>query len=360
MLIGKLRCLKISAQTLHRHTLSSFVGDCRMFERFHGKDRTIVAGIKFTPGTKDFLSSLISLAERTDMSLKLTHVVEPWRSPGIVPPGEYVSPYIVRQAEEKRLKEAQETLEYTVKNIQGKIPLSTHVLSANAADGIRSDALTSRASLVVCSIKPMSHRFIPQGFSTALAMMAQSTIPIMVIPEEKNIRFTQDRLTILICDDLTETSAEAVTTAAEFAGSLQNCNLVHLHVHPEPTHKLVEWAVQISQMSQTKDLTYGFPIRQETIVEETEQAIRKKLTERLLVPAYLLEQSKVSYEQKTKFGSVFEEITSVVKSIKPDLIVFGRHYFVHKHPVSIGKVPFYAMLSLDTPVMVISNLARLR
>ncbi|MEZ4743845.1 MAG: universal stress protein [Bdellovibrionota bacterium] len=331
-----------------------------MFERFRGKERKIVAGIKFTAIVDEYIKSVISLAKRTDMSLKFTHVVEQWTSASVIYPGEYISSGIAKAAEEQRTKEATNELQKTLKPYLSKGEFETSVHVGRPGEALKSDALISRASLIVCGVKPVSYRFVPRGFSTAIELMTESSIPVLVIPEGKFYDFNGEKFTVLVCDDLSQTSADVLSTAGELSGAFRNVTLHHLHIHKESKEQLLTWANQVFEMMITRDLEYDFEIDKHSIVSNTEKAIHKKMDKRLEIPQSFLNLNNVSYTQEVRFGDVFDELTQSIKSLNPDLIVFGRHHFLHKHPVSIGKVPFYAMLNLNIPIMIVSNIGHLK
>lgn len=330
-----------------------------MFERFKGRDRKIVAGLKDTGTVEAYIESVVSLAKRLDMSLKFTNVVEPRNSLPILHPGEYVRSGLSQAAEEKRISETIMRLEEVLKPFLGKWEFEKSVQFGRPAEVLKSDALSSRASLVVCGVKSTSQRLVSKGFATATELMAESSIPVLVIPEGKVYDFNKKVLNVLVCDDLTQTSAEALPVAAELSGSLRNTKLHHLHIHGESKQQLVDWARQISDMMMTRDLDYRFVVNKDTIVAETEKAVYERMAKRLDISPSFLKMNSVAIEQEVRFGDVFDELTKSIESLSPDLIVFGRHQFLHKYPVSIGKVPFYTMLNLDLPIMVVSNIGQL-
>ncbi len=329
-----------------------------MFARFSGNDRKIVAGIKL-PVDTSFVKSVLNLARRTEMSVSFVHVVEPMYLAGSTYPGEYVSINIAKMAEVQRIEDANIQLKKVMEEFQEDYSFETKVLVGNPSEAIRSESFAMQASLVVAGVKAVSRRFVPKGFSTAVGLMAESSIPVLTIPEGNTFAFDSSRLTLLVADDLTPTSADVVPTVAELAGTLKNSELIHFHSHPETKGRLKRWAEQISNIMAINEFEYDFSINHDSIVEDTEKQISKQLKARVEVPISYLEKNDVAYIQRITFGDVAEELSGTIKSTNPDFIAFGRHHFLHKQPFAIGKVPFYSMLEFEKPVLLVSNIARL-
>ncbi|MEZ4743788.1 MAG: universal stress protein [Bdellovibrionota bacterium] len=336
-----------------------------MFDRFSGKNRHIVAGIKFTPTTTDYIKSTISLARRSNMSLKFTHIVEPWNQGPMVYSNTSPTQRLSTLNEESRLKSAKKRLDEAIKPFLKEYDIETSVHIGQVAETLKSEALTSRASLLVCGIKPIAHKFVPKGFTTALELITSSSIPVLALPEEKIYDFAGDKkqekkLTILVCDDLSPSSHDALPTAAELAGALKKSELLHLHIHKESKENLIKWAEQVASYTPTlRDLQFDFPIKKETIVANTEKAITDSMSKRLEVSQAILEMQKVDYNRKIAFGDIYEKLQEVIKETNPDLVVFGQHHLIHKRPFSIGRIPFYSMLNLELPILVVSTLGHL-
>ena len=330
-----------------------------MFERFRGKERTTVVGLKLDANCQHLIDSSLSLAARTGMALKFTHGVLPWSSAPPIYAGEQTSQSIAMVAEQARHRDATQKMAELLKPHLAQQELSSSVLVGRPAETVTSEALASQSSLIVCGVKPVSHRFVPQGWSTALELMAEASLPVLVIPDHKAYDLAKDRLTVVAWDDLTEAAAEALPTAAELAGAMKNVDLRHVHVHKETKEELEAFADTMASLMASHRLDLEYRLNKETIAAETEQAILKQMQRRREVPDSFLKVNQVSFTQKVVFGDVLEQMSQLVKEHKPDLVVFGRHHFFHRHPFSFGKVPFHTMLNLEVPVLVAPHLAHL-
>lgn len=329
-----------------------------MLARFRGKERKIVAGVSL-PVNDNFVKAVISLAQRTQMSLTFIHAIEPMTAIGPTYPGEYLSISMTKLADSQRAHEAKKQLERSLEGFREDYNFNIRVLLGHPAEAIRSESMSQTASLAVTGVKHSSKRFVPRGFSTAVDLMAQSSIPVLAIPEGGATDFTGKRLTMLIADDLSQTSADVVPTVAELAGTLKNVELVHFHSHPETRGHLQRWAEQLDEIMEANEFDYDFSMDHSSAVKEIEKRIGQKLNDRLEVPMSFLEKNDVSYQQKIVFGDVADELSAHINGINPDLLAFGRHHFVHKQPFSIGKIPFYAMLEFGKPVLLVSNVSRI-
>ncbi len=331
-----------------------------MFQRFKGKDRKIIVALKEVEGNDDFIKSVISIASRTNMRLCFTTVIEPRNTNVAIYPGEYINASIQKLAEKKAIKDKTKQLNDQIKPYRQEFEdIEIKVLAGNAAECINAEAVSSAASLIISGVKQSSHRFIPKGFSTAISLMANSSIPVIAIPEGKFFDFNNKKVRIVVADDLSPTSSEVLPTCAELAGSFENTEIIHTHIHHETKEDLMSWADDISEMMITKGIDHSFPISRETVVLDMEEGIKQTMINRLEIPTSYLMKNEVQYNQHVSFGEVFEEMSRLVEDKKPQLIAFGKHHFLHKHPISIGRVPFHTMLSFKTPVLIASNAARL-
>ena len=328
-----------------------------MFERFSGKERSIVSGVKLSSLNPLYVDNCMEFAHRSNMSLKFTHIVKPWLTHKRIYPLENLSPRLVKHAEQKSLEEAKEKMRRVFLELPcNKESFDTEILLGRTGEKLRQSALSSRSSMILCGVQSPPHRLLPKGFSTSVNLMSESSLPVLVIPENKGQCFKKKKLKLLVCDDLTETSSDVLPVSQEIAGGLKNTDIVHLHIHQETKNKLKSWANQVSAMSITQDLEFSFPINEQTIASDIENAIKSKLKDRSKIPLACLKGSYVSYNQLVGFGDVLTELGKTIESEKPDMIAFGRHHFFHKSPVGIGKVPFYAILNFGVPVLVISNI----
>jgi hypothetical protein len=88
------------------------------------------------------------------------------------------------------------------------------------------------------------------------------------------------------------------------------------------------------------------------LADQTKAYIEQKMAARLGDAQLLVEENGGSYSAKVYFGEVTEQLARCVDEIKPDVVIFGRHELVHRKPFGIGKLPFYSMLNVGTPLIV--------
>lgn len=281
---------------------------------------------------------------------RLVHVVDDWNvPPTAVYPGEYLFPKVAialqleaRDAALKRLEEIGKTFESDSVNA---------VVAGNAAQALISDAATSGAKLIVCGTKAISHRFLPKGFSTALSLMADSPIPVMIVPEDCR-SFKDEEPVIMLADDLTDSCWGALHTALELCLSLKKPKLVHVHMFDSRREELKQFSKKLMEKLDLDTVPLDGDFSFQKLADEFEERVKEKMNHRLGTAKGLIESAGGTYEVRTYFGDVQKNFTRATLDYKPDLVVFGRHETVHRRPFSIGKMPFYAMLDLHKPLII--------
>jgi len=331
-----------------------------MFDRFKGKDRRLVVGLEFNESSAALLANAASLAERTGMGLHLVHAVEfSHLVYSSAYPAGYAAAKLALMNEEHLHEVAKEKLAEYVSSLGRDLPVAVSVLSGNAAEVLQAQASAHGASAIVCGFTGTPRKYRPLGLSTVLSLMGHSRVPVLVLPTNNPLPdFARDReLTITVADDLREASAEALTTACELAANLGHSRLVHLHVHGQTPREIEEWAGRIVESLIIHELEPEATMGKRDPVAETTQNIESQLIHRLGFMKNLLEaEPGCRYRTDIRYGVVTEQLHHAVEEQHTDILVFGKHRLLHKRPFTIGRVPFYAMLNMNRPVMVASTL----
>jgi len=328
-----------------------------MYENFAGKNRRIVVAVN-ADSPKDYLPEFAAnIAARTGMTLRLLHVIE-YTSVGS--PAAYPDGYVFARTSIETRDELIETAIGTLNSIKSKLQAKRDIVveintaMGSVAENLQAEAVSTNASLLICGAKATSHRFVPKGLSTALGLMSDSPKPVIVVPEDSVSDFSNQYLTILASDDLTDNSAEAVTTACELAVNLGNATIAHLHIHPQTRKQIEDQAQKVIDVMLNNEVELEEFFARERVFENVTNNIKAAMSKRVGILNKVIDMSDhTTYRREMRFGDIVEQFGEVVDEVKPDLLVFGRHQFVHRQPWSLGKMPFYGMLNLHRPVMIV-------
>lgn len=330
-----------------------------MFENFKGKNKRMIVGINIKSMHTTVPDFAVDMALRTGMTLRFVYVLEysllgyPY-----IYPDEYVSTQWAMDFKEELIEDAMESLDKIKNDFQKSknINIETKAVIGNVADCLQAEAIATNASLIMCGAKVTSHKFTPKGLSTALSLMSHSKKPTIVIPESCERDFSKQHITILAADDLTDNSFEAINVACELAFNQGNTDVVHFYITPQTKDEMEMWAEKILEYMIANELEYKEDMVRQSSFEAVSKNINKKMDNRLgMLKNVMVTAPNVQYKQLVRFGDVMEQFNDVVSEYKPDLIVFGRHHFIHNKPWAFGKMPFYAMLNLNCPVMVVAG-----
>lgn len=333
-----------------------------MYDRFKGQEEKIILAVSLEGDEHSLVKAALDFAARTDMTLRLVHICEPWKGRHLAAtyPGEYLSSHISQLADEKRLRDAEKRMADFVDSIDTSLPLESGVIFGHAAQGIYAEALTQRASLIMCATQHAQEWVLMKGFSTALDLLSRSTIPVLVMPNGADARFSEDRWTILAADDLSEGSRDALGVASELAYNLGGSRFIHFTAFEQEKKDLKSFAAHVLEMMASDQLEHNAEFSKDTVIQETRNRVSREQKQRLGFVSNLLATHNGDYMQCITFGNALREIKQCVNRENPTLLVFGKHETIHRKPFAIGKVPFYAIFQIRVPVMVVPAIHQLR
>ena len=323
-----------------------------MGKRFRGDSRTVVLAVRADEGAQSLVDAAMQLCRRTGMKLRIVQVAEYWI--GRSWPRELTIEGPLAEAvdavEGESIRMAEKHLRKMAESAGRGLEVETNVLSGNASECIIADALANRASLIITGAGRGSHRFVPRGMSTALSLMADAPIPVLVIQEGCRPKFDMDGQVVLIADDLSEHSERAVLTGFDLATALGKTKVKHVHVNAISEENLrvaLEGVASASRSGQVRGISAG------EIHELALKTLDAKLRQRAAGMKAVLEASSSEVSCHLRSGDVIDELNKAAEETKADFVVFGRHRAFRRKPFLIGQVPFYAMLSPDRPVLVV-------
>jgi nucleotide-binding universal stress UspA family protein len=289
--------------------------------------------------TEKTLRFAYELTKHVKGRLRIVTVFEPTNAPpwGDVPvprdlvatrAGVYHALRVGREEALKRLKiEIQELASrYPDVDAQGSV-----VEAWDPAQGIVSEAISRNANLIVVGTSRPSYRHVYRGFSTALSLMASSQLPVLVVPEEAELKWDDRDFRILIADDLKSDSVAVVRQGLSFAAALGPCKVEHLHVIENSPFTFFKLDGKL----------------------ELQRACREEMKRR--AKEFLQAITDIEYHPEVCFGDVAETLHDILEDRPMTLIVFGRHKTFKFQPFAIGRMTANAMLELKRPVLLVQQ-----
>lgn len=313
----------------------------------------LVAAVAFDDQTDSLLETAVSLAERFDMEVRFVNVLDnlamdPWV---MEMPGNYMSMPIYRETQEKMVRERRKMLIELVDRVRLKARerAVAEVVSGDVPDSLIAYAKLHRANLILTACSSASYRITPKGFSTALSLMADAPLPVLVVNRERPLNFSAASLRLLLADDLQASTNEAAIRTYELAMRLGRCRVRQVHVHGDFRELIKEsWS----------DLAGRYPGLSDASASDDPTAFAtKKITDNLqargLPYRQQAEQRGATLELDVRTGPVHDEIHQACQDFDPDLLIFGRHKFFRSRPFLVGRMSFRAMLHDQRPILLV-------
>lgn len=323
-----------------------------MFDRFSGGAKTITVGLALdAEADRCTLAIAKSFQDITGCSVRLTHAIEPWEGRAVISlyPGQFLPGGVIEQVEHNLREQAEEKLAKIAATF-GDVA-ETKVLVGRPAEAIASDAVAASSAAVFCGAEGTSHRLVPSGFSTALSLMANCTVPLMVVPENTQIQFAKHQLRVLLADDLRDAGMNALELACDLGLEVPATDLFHLHICQHTEEELIDFGRDVLAALERKELPGPTTLGEETFLSQAREAIELELNRRMGFIKSLLKSGTGSYKQIVRFGPVLEQLRAACEDVAPDIIVFGRHELLHRN-WSWGRMSYASMLELNRPLMI--------
>jgi nucleotide-binding universal stress UspA family protein len=316
---------------------------------------TIVVGLSLNDREDHIIQSAVSLAQRTGSQLILVHATEAFRSHVLTREG-FALPFeeVEQETADADLLMAQNKIETLRDNLPSSLVCETRVFRDYPEDAIEEVARSSKATLVMCGFhREQQTRFLG-GMSTALALMAHSRHPVMVIPGDRPMDFQSHPLTVLVADDLGTDGEQALKGAMGFSRSIDTDHLVHVHVNPMSYKEINQMVEQVRIAMLEGRIPSNPDFNSQVYIEETKTNLKKLLRERIdgLDPAFTHE---YKYKPCVRFGTPIEEIHRLTVETKSSVLIFGKHHMLHRGRLSLGKVPYEAMVEPHVATIIVPD-----
>ena len=319
--------------------------------KLSSKQGSVFVAVNFDESAERLVQCAAALCRTTGMTLTLKHVSEPVFRNYVkyVEPLAALKPEIFQSIEDDAITIAESRLREIAQGVKGVTP-ETEVIVGHVAESLLGAIKSSGASVVIVGAAKGSHKLLMRGFSTAMALMNECPVPVIVVPGGAAVDFAREHFRLMVADDLRDETAPAVESTFELAERLKASEVLQLHVSSmtEDLFKTtMEGALAAARNAGDVSVSELWSIAQEKMTTRaTQRATPQKM-------AFRTAGGRI--KALCEAGPLQEEIMRNVSSYKPDLVVFGRHERLHSHSMAYGQLPLHMMLALERPIMIVPN-----
>jgi nucleotide-binding universal stress UspA family protein len=322
-----------------------------MIKPMKGPAARVTVAIAFDEETPELIKAAESLCLVSGMSLRLVHTCEsPYGTWAGHPFSDLLSPEVIEDAEEAVLSAAELKIAELKTTIDGRVQVTHNVLFGRPAENIIADSIASRVSLIVTATSKAGHRFVLKGFSTALSLISDASVPVLVIPGGVKLDMSRRGLRILLADDLRQERADARHAAFALAAVCPESKLLHVHVNPLSEQHLVRM-LERAQASQPGGVG-SRELSSRSLYKRAKDELAARLESFGIPYKETLAAGDGRYESALLEGDVVESLERKIVEWDPEVIVFGRHHMAQRRPLLPGQLPFRTMLSQRRAIMV--------
>jgi nucleotide-binding universal stress UspA family protein len=302
---------------------------------FWGRYSFISVAVDFDEHTAALVRVAEALCRRSGKKLCLLHAVDPGQQ---------------RSAASSRLAEVEAL-------VGGGVQVLKEVVQGRPREVLASAAHSVGSCLLLLGLSYERARHVPLSFSTALSLVSDSPVPIMILDgTTKQAELPMDKLHVLLADDLAEKTEATVAFAFDLAGSGTDTErrdaVTHLHVSGL-TREVIGAALGAAMASE-HSLVDPESLSADVYACAVE-AFRSRLEKRAEPYLEYFEEAGGAYRARLAEGAVEEEILQAVRELEPDVLLFARHHPYHTKPLHVGRVPYRAMLASQRPVIVVPD-----
>lgn len=319
-----------------------------MFSKFRPGARAIV-GINFDEHTDEFIEAVVGFAKAAEFKITLVHA---WENRNHYTPISAM-PYMdfSNVLFESELKALEEKMAKVLPKFSG-LDVTSEIKPGLAPQLLEAEAISSNASLIILGAHRSRYSMLPNMFSTALELTASSPVSTMVIPTGCKNHWLSDSWKLLVADDLRHHSWPAIHLAGDICTNAKGFEFHHFHAHQMSKEEIKETAESIMELMATENLEFDQTFNQETYLAEIQTGIETDMKGRMGAIKNILENTGGRYHEHIRFGKVQGCLEEAIKEVAPHIIVLGRHEAFHRKPFGLGKLPFYALLTSETPVII--------
>ena len=316
--------------------------------------QAIVAALSLDSSDTAILQTALYLARTLLTSLELVHAVRPlFTSVGagdtiVNPHFSYETTYSDQEA-----KTAENKLQQLASEIDDVV-VNTHILRDYPTEAILTVANEIGAGLIICGVRePTSKHTFLSGLSTGFSLASYSDIPVLLVPDHKPIRFDRP-IRILVADNLEAEGLSALNAGFSLARELHAESLIHMHVQEMSLPEIDRMIETVRDSMILGQIPSDPLLSRDYYIDRVRSRTREEMLRRCLeLQAESL--NSTQYEAVIAFGTPSDEIHQEVQRIETQIMIFGRHHLLRRKTLSLGRIPYHAMIEEGVSTLVVSN-----
>ena len=324
----------------------------------------VLVALAFDERMEQVVQTAEAYALMTGAKLRLIHVTDPWTKSFLAPVIEAGSldlvDGLVKEAERvalSRLEQVQHSL------AKRELAVEVAVISGEVTKAIAAEAAAHEASLIIIGAHRGGFAQTSLGFTTAVSLVMEAKVPVMIVNEETHLRPKAQGLGIFVADDFSTVGAQALDVAFSIAKSVRAPRVTHVHVDglldlprapagrklrstPIPVNGGNRYQVPVPKAAAKFDLNELGARAEATLKDRAGTRIKD------------LEAAGGSYRAEVVFGAVAPELARAQAAARADIAFYGQHRVFHRTNAEAGlghagQMPFRAMLSESRPVVIV-------
>jgi len=321
----------------------------------------LVAAVKLDGSDNEVLSTALHLARRLNARLELVHAVRPIFS--YVSAGDMIlNPYYGHEMTyaDTEEREARIRLSQIIDSLDDA-RVTGHIIRDFPAEGVMALAHECAAALIICGVRGQAGmkagsdtrpKTFLSGLTTGFALAAEAEVPVLLVPP--GARMNPEGLKVLVADSGRGEGEEALRAGVHLANALDAEQLTHMHVQ-ETSLQEIDRMIESVRASILHGHESSTPVvSRELYMERVRAQTREELQNRC-TSAGVEALNRTRYETVVSFGNPADEVHAEVLRSDSHLMVFGRHHLIRKKSLSLGRIPYHAMIENGVLTLIVPD-----
>ncbi|RYZ58279.1 MAG: universal stress protein [Proteobacteria bacterium] len=295
------------------------------------------------------------LAKKLHAPLHLVHAVRPAFS--YVGSGDVtINPYYGYETSwsEKEERDSKAKIARLLESIDD-VEVHSAILRDFPADALLTYAHEQKAGLILSgvSMEDKSRNRVLSGLSTGLSLASDSDIPVLLVPKTQKLRLEQG-LRIMVADNFEREGELALTAGMSLANALHAEQLTHVHVQDTSFSDIDKMIESVRESVLLGNMEADPLLNREYYMEQVRAKGREELIRRCHQTKVKALNSTI-YEAVTAFGNPVNEVHAEVLRTGSQLMVFGRHHMIRRKTLSLGRIPYSAMIEDGVATLIVPD-----
>ncbi len=317
--------------------------------------KPIIAAVLLEPSDRFIVEAGRFLAKKLHAPLRLVHALRPLFS--YVGAGDIVvNPYYGYETtytddEEKKARNKLEAMLLEINDLEA----TADIVRDFPTEAILSYAHEQNAGLILCGVRSEqrdNRRFL-SGLSTGFTLASDADMPVLLVPLSKSIPF-EDSLRILVADNFEREGEQALVAGLWLAQALYAQRLTHVHVHATTYGEIDKMIAAVREAMVLGQIPSDPLLNRDYYIERVKDMTREELIRRCNGSRVKALNSTI-YEPAVGFGEPAEIIHAEVLRSNSQLMVFGRHHLIRRKTLSLGRIPYHAMIEEGIATLIIPD-----